>query len=126
MDPYRSSEDRLGRAAREADAIEAFGAWRMAVRGRFLMVAAVAGAAAGVLGFLLVTKIQLAVMDVAWLVVSVVAGLGAPFVLALCLGGRLAARHTRRHLDAKIAALAERYDVDREALGELARAAASL
>lgn len=99
----------------------------MAVRTRLLAVAATLGAAAGLPGYWAVNELQFAVTGGwAWLPISVAAGFGVPFVLAVHLGGRLAARRTQLRMPAQVAALAERYEIDRDALAELARAAASL
>jgi hypothetical protein len=118
---YRQDEDRLGNAAREDDAVVAFGAWRSRVRTIVLTICTLTGAVLGIPGFLLVRELQFQMIGVALYYVSAI-GFVIPFLVLAGVGVVVGRRVVRSRTPGAIDRIAAEYQIDKKVLVETAAA----
>jgi hypothetical protein len=119
-DPYRHGEDRLGAEERESDAVREFGQWRDRTRTRILAAFSVAGILLGGAGYYFGQELQFRWNHgVALIHVNVMCA-ALPLMVMFFVGALVGRAVVRRRTDAKVRALAARYEIPVERLADVA------
>src|SRR5262245_18310147 len=113
-------EDRLGKAEREDAAVAMYGEWRGRTRSVVLLVFCLAGALAGIVGYILVRELQLRMTHINIVYISGFVGFVGPF-MGLAVTGRLVSnRVLRRRTPDAIRRIAALYQIEPGVLAETA------
>ncbi len=117
---YREMEDVLGGEERESAAVRDLGRWRDRTRTAILLAFAVAGLVPAAIGYWLVQEAQFRHNDGVALLLVNVAGAAVPWLVVVFVGRLVGRTAVVRGMEARVALLAERYEIPKERLAKTA------